>query len=45
MRVALDEAAFAAAWTQGRAMTLEQAIAYAQEEGGQDLPAHQPEVP
>ena len=29
----LDEEAFAAAWAKGRAMTLEQAIAYAIESG------------
>jgi hypothetical protein len=32
----LDEAIFAAAWAAGRAMTLEQAIAYALEEGQVD---------
>jgi len=31
-RAALGEEAFAAAWAEGRAMTLEQAIAYALEE-------------
>ena len=31
-RAALGEAAFAAAWAEGRAMTLEQAVAYALDE-------------
>jgi len=31
-RAQLDEATFAAAWTEGKAMTLEQAIEYALEE-------------
>jgi non-specific serine/threonine protein kinase len=39
-RAHLDEAAFAAAWAAGRAMSLEQAIAYAQDE--RDPPANQP---
>jgi predicted ATPase/class 3 adenylate cyclase len=33
-RAALDEAAFAAAWEEGRAMTVDDAIAFALEEGG-----------
>ena len=32
MRAALGKTAFAAAWAEGRAMTLEQAIAYALDE-------------
>ena len=35
--IQLDDATFAAAWAAGRAMTLEQAIAYALDEG--DTPA------
>jgi hypothetical protein len=31
-RATLGEAAFAAAWTEGRAMSLDQAVAYALEE-------------
>ena len=34
VRSQLDEATFAAAWAEGRAMTLEQAVAYALEETG-----------
>jgi hypothetical protein len=33
LRAALSEAAFAAAWAEGQAMTLERAIAYALEQG------------
>jgi hypothetical protein len=33
LRARLDETAFAAAWAEGRAMSLEQASAYALEEG------------
>jgi len=33
VRAALGEQAFETAWTEGRALTLEQAIAYALEEG------------
>ncbi len=33
-RAQLDEATYAAAWAKGRAMTLEQAVAYALEEAG-----------
>ncbi|MFQ5808876.1 MAG: tetratricopeptide repeat protein, partial [Armatimonadota bacterium] len=34
VRAAMDEAAFAAAWSEGRAMTMEEAIAYALAEAG-----------
>ena len=34
VRAQLDEAAFEAAWAEGRAMSLEQAVAYALEETG-----------
>ncbi len=37
VRAQLDEAAFAAAWQTGRAMTLEQAIAYALGEGAEGM--------
>jgi hypothetical protein len=33
VRAQLDEASFAAAWAEGRAMTLEQAVEYALEQG------------
>lgn len=33
VRAQLDDASFAAAWAEGRAMTMEQAIAYALENG------------
>ena len=39
MRAGLGEEAFAAAWATGRAMTLEQAIAYALDEPGTPLPS------
>jgi tetratricopeptide (TPR) repeat protein len=38
VRAALDEATFAAAWAQGRAMSLNQATAYALEYGSDDTP-------
>jgi hypothetical protein len=37
-REALGEAAFAAAWAEGRAMSLNQAIAYALADGSDDTP-------
>jgi len=39
VRAGLDTAAWDAAWAEGRAMTLEQAIAYALDEGSQDSEA------
>jgi tetratricopeptide (TPR) repeat protein len=36
LHLALDEAAFAAAWQEGRAMPIEQAVAYALEQIGQE---------
>ena len=37
IRAALDEAAFAAAWTEGEAMALEQVIAYAMTASNQEI--------
>jgi hypothetical protein len=38
-RAALDEAAFAAAWTEGRALSLEHAVEYARAPGEPEAPA------
>jgi hypothetical protein len=39
VRAALGTAPFAAVWAEGRAMTLQQAVAYAIDEPGADPPA------
>jgi hypothetical protein len=44
VREQLDEAAFAAAWAEGQAMTLEQAIAYALEVSAVDVEQPAPAV-
>ncbi|MBI4278169.1 MAG: AAA family ATPase [Armatimonadetes bacterium] len=44
-RGALDEQAFAAAWSEGRAMTLDQAVAYAQEHEDAAPPSAPPQAP
>jgi DNA-binding NarL/FixJ family response regulator len=41
-RAGLDEQSFAAAWSEGRAMTLEQAVEYALSQEERDLPAPVP---